>query len=501
MQILYQNASDWPRCIAMYVDMRRLGTSSAYENTDRPLASRVISLLRTLLAEIHSYLLDIATHPAVNVNAEAFDALDSLEKVIVRDVHPEANLTVERERNTGRDRKSTVDISIAPQPQIRFGMDETKGSNHRERTVHEGTAFERVDFHAMGSAVTRVLAACGIERYTLLLDEWSAVPFELQPWLADFLRRGLCVVPEATVKIAAIEYRSNFLERQGKNRLGFERSSEISAAIDLDDYFVYDRNREYTEDLFAEMLYRHLAVELETGEWLGEMGQGGPVPSNARGPLEVRDVVGENGHIMSAYLTEMHGIDDPAALIAKLFGSSRAFAELVRAAEGVARDFILIFAKAYFLATKSRGARIDTNAIRDGARIIFDEKVGNITEDEEAALGDLIREVLRDGKARAFLLEKRNARHDVIRSLFDSRLIHLVQGGFVDPIEPARWFNVYTLDYGVYAPLLNTLQAPRGDFTSALRGVDGAVELDKERWIRRIIVDPVKMFGGEEGGS
>jgi len=493
MQVLFQNATDWPRRIAMYVDMRRLGTSGAYEDTDRPLASRVTSLLRTLLTEIHTYLLDVATHPAVNARDEAFEALEALEKAIVRGIYPGANLTVEQERSSKHDGKSAIDVSIAPQPQMRFGMEGTKNTGHRERTVHEGTALERVDFQAMASSLTRVLAACGIERYTLLLDEWSAVPFELQPWLADFLRRGLCVVPEATVKIAAIEYRSNFSERVGKNRLGFELSSEISAAIDLDDYFVYDRNRQDTEELFAEMLYRHLAVELETGEWLRETDQYGSVPSTAHGPLQVRDVVGDDGHIISAYLTEMHGIDDPAALVKKLFGSSRVFAELVRAAEGVARDFILIFTKAYFRATKSRRSKIDTNAIRDGARIVFDEKVADITKEQEEALGHLIREVLGAGKARAFLLEKRDARHDLIRSLFDSRLIHLVQGGFVDPSEPARWFNVYTLDYGVYAPLLNTLQAPQGDFTTALRGVDGAVALDKERWIRRIILDPEKI--------
>jgi hypothetical protein len=207
----------------------------------------------------------------------------------------------------------------------------------------------------------------------------------------------------------------------------------------------------------------------------------------------VRDVVNDDGHVLSAYLSEMHGIEGPAALVKKLFASSRAFAELVRAAEGVARDFILIFSKAYFRAGKGRGSRIDTSAIRDGAHALFDEKVDDVTPEQEKALGYLINEVLKEGNARAFLLEKRDARHDLIRSLFDSRLIHLVHRGFVDPAEPARWFNVYTLDYGLYAPLLETSQAPRGDFTTALKGVDGAVALDKERWIRRIILDPEKL--------
>lgn len=493
MQVLFQNATDWPKRIAMYVDMRRLGTSGAYEDTDRPLSNRVISLLRTLLAEIHTYLLDVATHPSVNAHHDAFDALETLERAIVRDIRTPGNLTIEQESTHAQDRKKEVRLSVAAQPQLRLGADRGSTATERERLVQEGTPLERVDFQAMAAGLKKVLAACGITRYTLLLDEWTAVPSELQPWLADFLRRGLCVVPRATVKIAAIEYRSNFSEALDKNqRRGFELSSEISSAVDLDDYFLYDRNPDYTEQLFAEMLYRHLAVELETGEWLGD-DEYGVVPSTARGPLEVDDVVGDDGRVMSAYLTEMHKIDSPAALVKRLFGSQRAFAELVRAAEGVARDFILIFTKAYFGAVKGRSSKIATKAIRDGARIVFEEKVDNINKEQEAALGYLIGEVLHGGQARSFLLDKRDARHDLIRSIFDSRLIHLVERGFVDPAEPTRWFNVYTLDYGLYAPLLDTSGEPQGDFTVALRGVDGAVALDRNRWIRRIILDPEEM--------
>jgi hypothetical protein len=262
MQILFQHTTDWPRRIAMYVDMRRLGTSGVYEDTDRPLSTRVISLLRTLLAEIHTYLLDVATHPSVNAAPDAFAALEDLEKSIVRDLTSAASRTVERFGSTFSQGQASAKLTVAPQPQLRFGAGRSKTTSGADRTVDEGALLERVDFQRMASAMTRLLAACGIKRYTLLLDEWSAVPFELQPWLADFLRRGLCVVPEATVKIAAIEYRANFSERIGKNRVGFELSTEVSNAIDLDDYFVYDRSTKYTEQLFAELLYRHLAVEL-----------------------------------------------------------------------------------------------------------------------------------------------------------------------------------------------------------------------------------------------
>lgn len=44
----------------------------------------------------------------------------------------------------------------------------------------------------------------------IVLDEWAEVPSELQPFLSDLLRRCLLPIYGITVKIGAIEHRSNF---------------------------------------------------------------------------------------------------------------------------------------------------------------------------------------------------------------------------------------------------------------------------------------------------
>jgi hypothetical protein len=52
----------------------------------------------------------------------------------------------------------------------------------------------------------------GTKRVWILLDEWSVIPADLQPYLADLLRRSVFPVAAISVKIAAIEKRSSFLK-------------------------------------------------------------------------------------------------------------------------------------------------------------------------------------------------------------------------------------------------------------------------------------------------
>ena len=79
-------------------------------------------------------------------------------------------------------------------------------------------------------------ALCGA-RLWILLDEWSSLPAELQPFLADLLRRSLFPVGGITVKIAAIQRRSRFREtRENADYLGIEVGADAAADLDLSAY-------------------------------------------------------------------------------------------------------------------------------------------------------------------------------------------------------------------------------------------------------------------------
>jgi hypothetical protein len=98
-------------------------------------------------------------------------------------------------------------------------------------------------------------------RLMIVLDEWSTIPLELQPYLADLIRRAVFPVPGITVKIAAIEQRSNFKIGSHADYAGIEVGADASADVDLDDYMVFDNNAERAVDFFQELLFKHYSSE------------------------------------------------------------------------------------------------------------------------------------------------------------------------------------------------------------------------------------------------
>lgn len=99
----------------------------------------------------------------------------------------------------------------------------------------------------------------------ILIDEWSSIPMDVQPYLAEFLRRSLLPLNNVAIKIAPLEYRSDFSINNQNAVIGFEMGADISAFLDIDDYYVYDRNPDAITDSFGDMLVKHLANELPAG--------------------------------------------------------------------------------------------------------------------------------------------------------------------------------------------------------------------------------------------
>ena len=84
---------------------------------------------------------------------------------------------------------------------------QTQGSYRLKIT---GSQFHRIHFGRVGDVFSRLMKVLNGKRLWILLDEWSVIPLELQPYLADLIRRSLFPVQGITVKIGAIEKRSKF---------------------------------------------------------------------------------------------------------------------------------------------------------------------------------------------------------------------------------------------------------------------------------------------------
>jgi hypothetical protein len=166
---------------------------------------------------------------------------------------------------------------------------------------------------------------------------------------------------------------------------------------------------------------------------------------------------------------------------------------LVRASEGVARDLINIFSKAYFVAHRKNKEKIEREAVLEAARQWFEQdKERNLSDTLRAVLRRITDEVIGNRKARSFLLPRELRSNSIIQQLFDLRVLHLVQRGYADKDKPGVRYDIYALDYGTYVDLMNTSRKPDLGFEvpSEDDHQDYVVPFDDKRSIRRIILTP-----------
>ncbi|EOD57146.1 hypothetical protein H480_44770, partial [Amycolatopsis vancoresmycina DSM 44592] len=285
----------------------------------------------------------------------------------------------------------------------------------------------------LSRAVQTVADGVRPARLWLLLDEWSSVPLDLQPFLADLLRRSVLPVRGMTVKIAAIEHRARFFVPLDDDYLGIEVGSDAASAVSLDDALVFGRSPAAAQAFFRELFGNHVRPILA---------------SMLRTPV-------------------------PGAFVDAAFDGG-AFPELVRAAEGVPRDAINIAALA---AQHAHDGKITLAHVRRAARDWYlRDKQSVISRDDDAdrVLGLLVDEVVGRRRCRTFLLPARD-RPAAIDTLCDARLLHILKRGVVDPRRPGRLYDGYAIDYGCYVALLAGNRRPADVFT-----VDKAV-VDLER--------------------
>lgn len=443
----------------VYIDCRKLGSSAQFSDPSASIESRCLALFRDIMGEVQRELLNyiwdqIERDPDVDVNLELCDDLvDALDVSVKK--------AVEVTRKDKIVQQSSQSSGIGFNAGIQSGFRAVKRldeSGLREReSDFELVEDEKLYFPVISNTINDVLEQVGGEFY-ILIDEWAEIPFELQPYLAEFIKKAFFANPRVALKIAALENRSNFgVMRANGGLFGFEIGADISSRLDLDDYFIYDRNPSEVTKSFSEILYNHLRSELE-----------------------------------GDYLQSVCGIGSATQMQSRLFTSKNTFEELVRASEGVARDLINVFSRAYTHSERKGKDKIQKESIIEGARQWFENnKEPNLSPALRDVLSGIVNEVIGNRQARSFLLKKELQDHDIIQQLFDSRVIHLMERGYADKDNPGIRYNIYTLDYGTYVDLINTSKEPE----LQLKLIDEeegdeerVVPFDDKRSIRRIVL-------------
>jgi hypothetical protein len=250
--------------VVAYIDARTLGSSNQFTDESVPLKLRCLTLFRDIFVEVHAALLGYIVYQQDQNAHAALGALDELSRVMLEPVKRYSTEgLVTRDLGKANDGSSGA-LSLSTNEGAKFSVEGSSGrSTESERTATFRVQEEdKVIFPDLVNSLDSVLTKAGATLY-VLLDEWSSVPMDLQPYLAEFVRRGFLPLASVVFKIGSLEYRSNFSIRQSSGSIvGFELGADISTAVDIDDYYVYDRNADRIANAFADMLYKHLSIDL-----------------------------------------------------------------------------------------------------------------------------------------------------------------------------------------------------------------------------------------------
>jgi hypothetical protein len=400
--------------VAVYIDLRTIGSAGGiYADSNLDPTVRGTHLLVDTLEAIHDELLSTAFESAISDQSRLLLALDALAEAATA---VEVVGEVERETTFGGSAESSVGIELTVSPNAKVSATRRRSATAESRLRRTGIERHHVVFGPLSRALKGITSALGPARLWLLLDEWSSIPLDLQPLLADLLRRSVLPTAGIVVKIAAIERRSRFSQpAPSGDYVGIEVGADAASAVSLDDSMIFDNARTRAQEFFGQLLHNHASTRLST--------------MIAKPPPDV------NSFIEATF-------------------RRNTFPELVRAAEGVPRDAINIAALA---AQHAHDEPIGLPDIRRAARdwYLRDKQTAiNTNEPARQMLKLLIDEVVGRRHSRTFLLDQLVARHETIDELYDARLLHVLRRGIADRKNPGTLYDGFAIDYGCYVGLL-----------------------------------------------
>lgn len=420
--------------VVINIDLRTIGSNGGiFSDNSLPLRERATRLL----IDTFTYIIDGIIEVVINDDDDKFD-LSKVSPIADRLWEATSEITIGDDVSIEKSRTENQKITKTSEGGFEVSTNKAglnyKSRNNKEndnsKTINEkrqGQEFHRIHFSSIYKNLEQLGKELGVHIW-IIFDEWAEIPQELQPYLAELIRRTILPNNGVTVKIAAIDQRTNLsiFDDEG-NRIGIEIGADIAASQNLDEYMVFDNDELRAMDFFKELLYHHF-----------------------KGIASVEEI-------------DELGVLNAENLINSAFTQINTFSEFVRASEGVPRDGINILGIA---AMKAVNSKISMEHIRSAARIWYSrgkEKTISTHEKAYELLKWIRDEVIGKRNARAFLLQT-NQKDPLIEYLFDSRVLHIIKDNVSGKDTPGIRYNVYSIDYGCYVDLMNTASAPKGLF-------------------------------------
>lgn len=408
------------------IDMRTMGsTGGMYADGNIGLTERASRLLSDTLCDIREQILDVCYD---NDLCDLSQLIPLLDEFVEQATHIVIDGSIDKEQSHSKaiSSASSSKFSAVMSPKSSFSASSESSQSMNDlgtvTTREAGQQTLRIHFGTLSRILKRIVKLMPEGSLHILIDEWSEVPLDLQPYLADMLRRIIFPVSTITVKIAAISHRSRFrIHDEHGASIGLEVSSDASASLNLDNFMVFDSDKEQSVEFFKSLIFKHAKA-------------------------------GDKKNIIPPHVEEF---------ISMVFKNKNALEEFARASEGVPRDAINIISQA---AQHQKDQKIGVKNIRNAARTWYSTSKSKDINSRTEAVGLLewiVSSVIGIKKTRGFLVNT-SVNDELIDYLYDSRVIHLIkQGVSVNAVQGTK-FNLYSLDYGCYSHLINTKDEPKG---------------------------------------
>lgn len=334
-------------------------------------------------------------------------------------------------------------ISKSPSLEVK-GNIEKKNSGTREKNAY-------ISILDITNHLEILIKQLGVNRLTLIIDEWSEIEIDTQIHLAEILKKSFSAIP-VSIKIAAIPNRTNLGIKREQKFFGLEDGGDIFG-YQLDMRYVFEVNKAQTRDFFNDLLYKHLfSLDSSSIETL------------------FRDNKTKQQKTINLFLANV------------------ALNEIFVASAGIPRDFMNLFIGAYdkFMMTSSQNAkRIGVKHLRIANSEWYEtDKKKQVDKHvvERQLLTEIVREIIENKKSIHFLVPEKYAQNKHIQNLIDFRVMHLRRNGYSHKDHPGISYNVYSIDYGCY----NSLNISKKKLDSSM--LDN-LQLNDFREIRRISLE------------
>jgi len=303
-----------------------------------------------------------------------------------------------------------------------------------------------------------------VTRMFMILDEWAQIPINAQPFFAEFLKRAFFANQRVTMKVGVVDYTYQLCTTIDGSLIGLEKSADIFSDIRMDEHFVWDVDQSRVESFFAELLFNHLALELN------------PALLDFRPSIKAETVRRE------------------------VFTQDKSFSQLCRASEGNARDFIVIFGRSFDEFRKQQShEKIGIDDVHKASISWYrSDKLTNLSSETwlEGFMQHLVDNIIAQKQSRTFMVPFRHIDHPLLRRLFAARILHPLNTEWSHPDKQGERFRLVTIDYGAYASFKGTKSQHLLDRvfwnSTAPEGTqrpEDLVPFDDRRSIRRIVVD------------